>query len=138
MLTVSFAAGSIFVPPAAAAFAATIAGRSFNGRTAGSGPAYRGSTPCLPAISLPPRKLTYTKERPHLARRIDAAGVRSDKPLRQRTAARPGMSTFLHDVEHDGRVFGTVRVFAARDIRRHCPLEWIGFAAVSSRPVRGP
>src|SRR5205085_7551929 len=27
----------------------TLAGRSFNGRTAGSGPANRGSTPCLPA-----------------------------------------------------------------------------------------
>ena len=35
--------------------AARRAGRSFNGRTRGSGPRYRGSNPCLPAIRLAPR-----------------------------------------------------------------------------------
>ena len=34
--------------------AAAVAGRSFNGRTRGSGPWNRGSNPCLPAISQPP------------------------------------------------------------------------------------
>jgi hypothetical protein len=32
---------------------AVCTGRSFNGRTRGSGPRYRGSNPCLPATSLP-------------------------------------------------------------------------------------
>src|SRR5881409_1895390 len=79
-----------------------------------------------------------TKERPHLARRIDAAAVRSDKPFRKRSAAGPGMSTAPHDVEHDGRVVSTMGVFAARDIRRHYRLDRLRSAAVSSRPVRGP
>src|SRR5207245_6496539 len=78
------------------------------------------------------------KERPHRARGIDAAAVRSDKPLRKRPAAGPGMSAALNCVEHYVRVFRTMRVFAARDIRRHYGLDRLGSAAVSSRPVRGP
>src|SRR6266542_2171819 len=79
-----------------------------------------------------------TKERPHLTGGIDAAAVRSDKPLRKRSTAGPGMSASMHDVEHDGRVVGAMHVFAARDIRRHYRLDWLPSAAVSSRPVRGP
>src|SRR5438874_12951807 len=79
-----------------------------------------------------------TKERPHRSRRIDAAAIPYDEPLRKRAAAGPNMSTALNCVEHDGRVVSTIRVFAARDIRRDDRLDRLRRAAVSSRPIRGP
>src|SRR5205823_4374499 len=69
---------------------------------------------------------------------IDAAAVRSDKPLRKRPAAGPGMSTALNGVEHDGRLVSAMHVFAARDVRGHDRLDRLRRAAVSSRPIRGP
>jgi hypothetical protein len=37
-------------------------GRSFNGRTRGSGPRYRGSNPCLPAKTSPSKTSTYSAD----------------------------------------------------------------------------
>ena len=64
----------------------SLAGRSFNGRTSGSEPLNRGSTPCLPATGLP--VLTGSSARPRSARllrqRSESGGTARCKPGKRR------------------------------------------------------
>ena len=65
------------------------------------------------------REPVFTKESPHLRRRVNAAARGPHGPFRQGLAAGPGMASALNRVEHDGRVVGAVRVRAAADVHRH-------------------
>ncbi len=60
----------------------------------------------------------FTKERPHLPRRVDAVAIPPDHPFRRYPlTARPLMAFSLDRVEHDARIVGAVRVLEARYIR---------------------
>jgi Rhodopirellula transposase DDE domain len=84
-----------------------------------TGPAISQRSPLdAPSPTLLPRKLVFVKERPHLSRRIDAAAMPPDHPLRcYPLAAGPLMAFSLDRVEHHVRIVSAIRVLQARDIR---------------------
>src|SRR6266851_2994119 len=80
----------------------------------------------------------FTKERPHLTRRVDAAAGRSDEPLRKRLASEPLMTSSVDGVQHHVRVVSTLGVFGAGDVGGHRRFDRVWVALVSSCPIGRP
>jgi hypothetical protein len=100
-----------------------------------TGPAISQRSPLdAPSPRLLPRKLVFGKE---LSRRIDAAAMPPDHPLRcYPLAAGPLMAFSLDRVEHHVRIVSAIRVLQARDIRSDRRFDRIRSAVVSPRPIR--